>query len=272
VSRNTFTSEYLLLRSDGVHRWVLNSGVPRYAPDSVFLGYIGSAVDLTDRKEAEGRLQEFSVKLINVQDAERSRIGQQLHDDLAQRVLALSIGLTRLEQKYGNNNAELECELRGLDKQAVGICKEIAHLSRQLRPVTLERVGLPFALRSLCEEATTHNRVVLFIQQEGLPAFSETASVSLYRIAQEALRNALTHSGAPHINIELSASETAVRLSITDEGCGFIVEAPGKSSLGLSGMAERMKNAGGDFVISSSPGNGTTVTATMPIVKAVAAR
>jgi PAS domain S-box-containing protein len=268
-SRDTFTSEYRLLRHDGVYRWVFNHGVPRYAPDGVFLGYIGSCVDLTDRKEDEEKLRELSIKLIHAQEAERFRIGQQLHDDLAQRALAVSVGLTRLERKCAGT--KLERELRRLHQQTLDICKEIADVSYQLRPATLERLGLPVALRSLCEQATTAERVVLFVQQEDLPTLTQTASVSLFRIAQEALRNALTHSGAACIDVELTASDTAVRLSVTDKGCGFFVDTATKTSLGLSGMAERMKNVGGAFAIRSSPGQGTTITATIPMAKALGA-
>jgi PAS domain S-box-containing protein len=269
ASRETFTNEYRLLRHDGVYRWVLNRGVPRYAPEGVFLGYIGSCVDLTDRKEAEEKLRELSFRLIHAQEAERFRIGQQLHDDLAQRALAVSVGLTRLERKC--DDSKLERELRKLHKQTLDICKEIANVSYQLRPATLERLGLPIALRSLCEQATTDKSVILFVQKDDLPPLTQTASVSLYRIAQEALRNALTHSGAACIDVELSTSDSALLLSITDNGCGFILETATKTSLGLSGMAERMKNLGGELTIRSSPGQGTTITATIPMQKALAA-
>jgi len=183
-------------------------------------------------------------------------------------VVAVSMGLTQLERKFPLDE-ETRRDFRKLHEQTLDVCKEIAHVSHQLRPVTLERLGLPLALRSLCAQATTGKRRVLFIQQKEVPAMTESASASLYRIAQEALRNALTHSGATNIDVELSASESAVRVSVRDEGCGFVVESATKTSLGLSGMAERMKNAGGDFAVRSRPGRGTIVTATIPMVKAL---
>src|SRR5262249_45863352 len=88
---NRFVLEYRLLRHDGSYRWIVDQGVPRYAPDGSFLGYVGSCIDITDRKEAENRLRELNAQVIHAQEAERSRIAQELHDDLSQRTALLSI-------------------------------------------------------------------------------------------------------------------------------------------------------------------------------------
>src|SRR5262249_9210172 len=114
---------------------------------------------------------------------------------------------------------------------------------------------------------TNDRQTVTWTGDEELPMLSKEVSVSLYRIAQEALRNATTHSGAGQICVQLTASTEDVSLSIRDSGRGFNLPAGGMSSLGLSGMAERMRNIGGTLNIVSSPGNGTTVIATAPIVK-----
>src|SRR5262249_14382407 len=93
------------------------------------------------------------------------------------------------------------------------------------------------------------------------------SAVSLYRIAQESLRNALTHGRATEVVIEARTTTALFQLSIKDNGCGFVIGAIASSGLGLSGMAERMKNDGGTLNIHSDPGKGTTVTATVPIAK-----
>jgi signal transduction histidine kinase len=97
----------------------------------------------------------------------------------------------------------------------------------------------------------------------------ENVSLPLYRIAEESLRNALTHSGATQINVELSASATTVRLSVRDNGCGFVVASNTKPGLGLSAMSERIRTSGGVFSIISNPGEGTTVVATMPVTESM---
>jgi signal transduction histidine kinase len=93
----------------------------------------------------------------------------------------------------------------------------------------------------------------------------------LYRIAQEAVRNSLAHSGASHIYVELKASPITISLSIRDSGCGFAVGSPASRGLGLSGMVERMRNEGGSLKIMSNPGNGTTITAIIPVLKTMRA-
>jgi len=265
-SRENFTLEYRLLRNDGVYRWVVHNGVPRYADDGTFLGYVGSRIDLTDRREVEEHLRELSIQLLNAQESERCRIGHELHEDLAQRLCALLIDLSRCSREC-DGNGNLAADLRKLQQELRDVSKEVVRLSHQLRPVTVEGLVLPAALRNLCHQATDHKRTVLFVQNEDVPPLPENLSLPLYRIAQESLRNALTHSGATRINVELSASKTTVRLSVKDNGCGFVVGFNTKPGLGLSGMSERMKNSGGVFSIISNPGEGTTVIATMPLTR-----
>jgi PAS domain S-box-containing protein len=268
-SRENFILEYRLVREDGTYRWLLHNGVPRYGADGAFLGYIGTRVDFTDRKNAEEQLRAVSAQLINAQETERYHIGQKLHDDIAQRITTVSIGLTRLSQKYRNANFAADCD--DLQEQAGSICKDIVQFSYQLCPATVECLSLPAALRDLCRHATNHERVVVFAQNENVPRLPKEVSVSLHRIAQEAVRNALTHSGATYIHVQLSASPTTVRLSVKDNGCGFVVGSITKHGLGLSGMSERMRNSGGGFSIASKPGRGTSITATMPLMQSVEA-
>ena len=269
-SRENFTLDYRLLGKDGAYRWLLHNGVPRYGADGAFLGYIGTRLDVTDRRDAEEQLRAVSAQVINAQETERYHIGQELHDDLAQRITALSFRLTGLSQKL-NGSAHLAADFDDLQQQAAAICRDILQFSYQLRPATVECLGLPAALRDLCRHATNHERVVFFAQDENLPQLPKDVSVPLHRIAQEAVRNAMAHSGATYIHVELSGSPTTVRLSVKDNGCGFVVGAIAKHGLGLSGMSQRMRNSGGRFDITSRPGRGTSITATMPLIQSMKA-
>src|SRR5262249_12952729 len=112
---------------------------------------------------------------------------------------------------------------------------------------------------------------VVFAQNENLPRLPTDVSVSLHRIAQEAVRNALTHSGATYIHVQLTASPTTVRLSVRDNGCGFVVGSITNHGLGLHGMSQRMGNSGGRFSITSKLGRGASVTATLPLVRSLEA-
>lgn len=264
-ARMNFTMEYRLRRYDAVYRWILDTGIPRYGLDGNFLGYLGSCVDITDRKEAEEELRRLPRELMSAQETERQRIGQELHDDLGQRIVALSIGISHLSHQIeGNEN--LRTSFANLHQQACDIVMDITQLSHQLRPITLERLGLHAALVSLCESSRDPNGVkVVYTHHGQLPQVVPwNSSIALYRVAQEALRNALTHSGSDQINIDLTASGAGLLVTVTDKGCGFAVESK-KIGLGLSGMAERMKYVGGTLSITSTPGAGTTVTAFVPL-------
>jgi signal transduction histidine kinase len=261
----SFVSEYRIRRNDGNYRWILDNGVPRFEPDGTFVGFIGTCIDITERKEAEVRLRQLSSQLIHAQETERFRIGQELHDDLSQRAAVLALRLSDLSRNHIQNQP-LKNEFDRMREQVVDLCKDIARVSHQLHPITLNRLGLAVALRSLCDQLRDDHRAVLFDCDDELPPIESQLSISLYRIAQEALRNALTHSGAACIEVELKATETNISLSIRDTGCGFDVTSIGSAGLGLSGMAERMRNADGDLTIQSSPGSGTSVIATAPLV------
>jgi signal transduction histidine kinase len=265
-SQDSFVLEHRLLRHDGVYRWVLDHAYPRFGADGQFLGYIGSCIDITDRKEAEDRLHQLSNQVMNSAEAERARIGQELHDDLAQRAAMFSLRLSQLARTPGKGAPKQDLE--ELQQRATDLCTDIANISHRLRPVLLERLGLVVALQDLCRQSTSDGQTVTWMGGEELPNLSTEVSLALYRIAQEALRNATTHSGASRIYVELRASQAALTLTIADKGEGFNVLSTGLSGLGLSGMAERMRNVGGSLEILSSPGNGTTVIATAPTIRA----
>src|SRR5262249_40434614 len=150
-SRETFTLEYRLLRNDGVYRRVLHDGVPRYADDGTFVGYVGSRVDITDRRQAEERLRQLSNQLLNAQEMERGRIGHELGEDVAQKLCAFSIALSRFSREY---NGTVSAELDKLQEQLTDVSKDVVRLSRQLRPAPVEGLALSAALRNLCHEAT----------------------------------------------------------------------------------------------------------------------
>jgi PAS domain S-box-containing protein len=262
----SFNVEYRLLRHDGVYRWVIDHAVPRYGAAGSFIGHIGSCMDITERKGAEEALRRFPRELLNAQEVERQRIAQELHDDLGQRLVALGIGLNNLSQQTVLNS-NLRSGIETLRRQATEIITAIASLSRELRPVTLQVLGLAAALRSLCEEVTDPSGVnVVFTQHDELPDIPWTTAISLYRVAQEALRNALTHSGSQTVNVAVSNSKSCITVTIADHGCGFAYgngNAP--VGLGLTGMLERMKNVGGMLTIDSTFMDGTTVTATVDL-------
>jgi PAS domain S-box-containing protein len=269
-ARRSFTLEYRLLRHDGSYRWIVDHGIPRYSPDGSFLGYVGSCIDMTDHKEAENRLRQLNAQIIHAQEAERSRIAQELHDDLSQRIALLSIRMEFISRKYRGNTG-LRNEVHELQQSTADLGQDIARIAHQLHPGFVEKLGLFPSLRALCQQSDTAERAVKFVCDQELPPLAAEVALSLYRIAQESLRNALTHSGASQITIEVSKKPTTIQLSVKDDGRGFAIASVAASGLGLSGMTERMKNVGGTLNILSHRGKGTTIIATVPIAKAMKA-
>jgi PAS domain S-box-containing protein len=263
-SLENFSLEYRVLRKQGTYSWVTHNGATRWAADGSFLGYIGTRVDFTERKTAEEHLRQVSAQRINAQEIENFRIGHELHESLAQKVFALSTHLSYFSRKYDRSFSVIP-DFDQVQHHLRDLCQHIIRLSHQLSPVSVEALGLPAAVRSLCDHAADDQRAVIFVHDENLPRLPEGVSVIFYRIAEEALRNALTHSGATRIHVELSVSATTVRLAVKDNGCGFVVRSISKPGLGLSQMSERMRCSGGAFNIISSPGEGTTIVATMPL-------
>jgi signal transduction histidine kinase len=217
-----------------------------------------------DREVAHRHMQQLGLQLVNAQEAERFRIGQELHDDLAQRLVALSWGLAGLARHLEGREAP-SAECARLREQATDICNDIVRLAHELRPVALERKGLVAALQALCDESSSAGSTDVRFEHSGPGReIGPSVEISLYRVAQEALRNALTHSRSDQIIVQLIETDANVTLTVVDRGRGFDGRSAERSGLGLSSMADRIQNVGGALRIDSSPGAGTTVRACVP--------
>jgi PAS domain S-box-containing protein len=131
-ARAAFETEYRLRRFDGKYRWIVDYGVPRFESDGTFCGYIGSCVDITDRKLTEESLEELSGRLINAQEDERTRIARELHDDFSQRLALQGIGLAQLWTKLPASELETRAKIQELLKRNQEISSDMHTLSHQL--------------------------------------------------------------------------------------------------------------------------------------------
>ncbi len=267
--REKFSMEYRLRRSDGEYRWVLDHGVPRFHEDGSFAGYIGTGIDVTDRKLGEAALTTVSRRLIEAQEQERTRIARELHDDIGQRLAMLTIELDQLTQRYSDLPAGLIYYVEQLRHQCSSIAVDVQSLSHELHSSKLEYLGIVTAMRAFCKEFAEQQDVEVVIASDEVPrTLPPETSLCLFRVLQEALQNALKHSGVRHFEVELRYSSNVIRLAVRDSGSGFDAEQRMNSSgLGLVSMAERVKLVNGELSIDSRPNSGTTIHARVPLSK-----
>jgi PAS domain S-box-containing protein len=265
--REPFTIEYRLRRADRQYRWVIDSGTARFSPGGEFLGYIGSCIDITERKAAEQALMDLSGQLIHAREDECARIARELHDNLNQSVAIISLELDQLGQNPPQSQAKLRESVQKLMRQAADLAKEIHHLSHDLHPSKLAYLGLVAAVESLCAELSESYKLKIEFTHSGVPALLPKAiSICLYRIVQESLNNVIKHSGAKEAQVELSGNGQEIRVRVSDSGSGFDLEsARSKKGLGLISMRERLRLVGGTISINSLRSHGTQVCAKVPL-------
>jgi len=218
-------------------------------------GVILLATDITKIKDAEAALRDANAKVLAAREEERGRVARDLHDSIAQSLVA-----TQLQLKTSVIEAQADQRLTPLLSSAADRCgalaREIRQICHNLYPPTLDILGLAKSLNILVEqyESTGTKCRVLVTDELRAIRFSPDVEISLYRIAQEAVNNALRHGDAESIELQLSRRDGELILTITDNGSGFDAADASKFGMGLSSMASRIDGIGGDLVISSEPG------------------
>jgi PAS domain S-box-containing protein len=263
--REPFRMEYRLRRHDGEYRWILDSGVPKFNAAGSFVGYVGSAIDVTERKLAEEALSKLSQRFIEAQEQERTRIARELHDDINQRLVLLAIDLDGLKQRLRVSASEFDEVI----KEVRNLSSDILGLSHSLHSLKLEYLGLAAAAASFCREFADRRKVKIDFHCGGLPEeLPKEICLCLYRVLQEALQNAAEHSGSRHFEVSLSGASGGIQLTVRDWGIGFDPDVAVKGhGLGLTSMKERLKLVAGGLWIESQLQHGTTIHARISLEK-----
>ncbi|HEV2773846.1 MAG TPA: histidine kinase [Thermoleophilaceae bacterium] len=198
--------------------------------------------DMLDRLEDERR--ESGRRELAAQENERRRLARELHDEIGQRLTGL---LLQLEYLIGGATPETQGRLLGMRESVRAALEEVGGVAARLRPPALDDLGLASALAALTERLSEHAPFPIGRSLAGdLPPLSPDTELVLYRIAQEALTNALRHADASRVDLGLRCTPTGVALTVTDDGRGLngAVEGPG-----LAGMRERAMLVGADFEV-----------------------
>jgi signal transduction histidine kinase len=225
------------------------------------LRIVGMVADVTERKLAEDTLSTVSQKLIEAQEEERSWIARELHDDINQRLALLAVTLDGLSRELPSSPTELKDVLARATKELGDVGTDIQTLSHRLHSSRLEHLGLSRAAASFCRELSDRHQVQIDFRAENVPNdLSKEVSLCLFRVLQEALKNAIKHSGSPGYRVTFSGQPAAIELTVQDWGKGFLVdEALRAGGIGLISMRERLKLVDGEISIDSRPERGTII-------------
>jgi PAS domain S-box-containing protein len=266
-ARAGFEREFRLSRFDGEYRWILDFGTPRFESNGAFCGYIGSCVDISERKLSEASLQNLSGRLICAQEEECARIARELHDDFSQRMALLSIGLVQLWKRLPPSEVEERARVWEMQQRCQDVTDDMHSLSHQLHSSKLELVGLVSALNGLCQEVSEKYKIDIQFSSCEVPFnVPKDVALCLFRVTQESLGNVIKHSQADSAHVELGANGSGVSLRISDAGRGFDPDLSNPyAGIGLAGMRERLRLIGGRLSINSEPLRGTEILAEVPL-------
>ena len=219
-------------------------------------------------RESAKDIRDLAGRLMTAEEDERRRIARELHDGVNQDLAALSIALSALQGGLPADTPEAKRdEFARLQGRTVELAGAIRHLSHELHPGILQYAGLAAALRSYCREFQREQGLAVACSaKDDLGTVPGDIALSLYRVAQEALRNAGRHAKADHVWVALARDGADLILTVRDDGRGFDVAAARLGGgLGLMSLDERVRLVGGRITIDTEPQRGTTVHARVPL-------
>jgi signal transduction histidine kinase len=246
------------------YRWYILGFLAAMTLESLLV--VTLSVQRRKRRTSENALKELSGQLIHAAEEERLRLARELHDDFSQRLALLHVALDMLCQESPSNGTSLRQQLEALAKDVQELESDVHNLSHRLHSSKLEVLGLKAALKDVCRQVSHQHNVDIQLQADELsPKLSADLSLCFYRIAQEALNNAVKHSHSARIEVKLGNSGGRVWMRIKDFGVGFDATARA-NGIGLAAMRERLRMVGGSLQVKSSPGVGTELTAEAKVV------
>ena len=268
------------VKSPTGRRWLESVTSAIRDAEGQIVGARGIARDVTERQAAEQalrasleelrrseeRLRRLARHQASIREDERKRLGFDLHDDVCQELVGIGILVESVRRRVVEVAPEMEPDLGRIGRYVGEVGEHVRQTARELRPMLLRDLGLEESLHSLAEGMTTAGTLVQASFPTAIPRLDEATEIGVYRIAQEALANAVRHADARTIRIVLAVQGSALELEVGDDGRGFLTGVRrGSEALGLAGMEERALALGGRFEVRSAPGQGTVVRLVCPV-------
>jgi PAS domain S-box-containing protein len=264
--RTRFDMEVRLIAPDGAYRWCRCMARPQLAPDGHVEFMAVVAVDISAKRRAESAVGEIAAKLVAAQEAERTHIARELHDDLGQQLALMLSQLDSLDRIRPQSLNRLRFGLAAARRALQDIAVTVHTLSHRLHPGKLKLLGLMQTLESLCRDVSREGDVAVTFESRDIPSgIAEDTALCLFRVAQEALQNAVKHSRARTVRVMLNRRAGKLVLRIADEGKGFDMLASRQAGLGLITMRERVELCGGSLTIETVTNHGTAIEAIVPL-------
>ena len=259
---------YRITRPDGVVVWLQRNSRAYFNEHSELERIVGMIVDVTERKLAEEALSTVSRRLIQAQEQERTRIARELHDDINQRLAMLQVELNQAQQSLPDSQSSTRELLMEIQNRLSETSNEVQAISHRLHSSKLEYLGLVTACRAFCKEIADRQEVRIEFNADGISSTpSPDVALTLFRVLQESLHNAIKHSHVERFQVSLRGTSREIKLTVHDDGVGFDVDAAiNDRGLGLISMRERVSLVNGTILISSKPmGGGTEINVRIPL-------
>jgi PAS domain S-box-containing protein len=222
--------------------------------------------DITEQVETEEKLKRVLLKMITVQEDERNRISQDLHDDVGQKMTVINFELRTIREMIVNNQPIALKDIDSVIQNMGTVIKHVRQIFYQLHPPSLNKMELPKVLEAFCSTFEESNALnVDFSCEENFPELPETYEKIIYRFVQEGLNNVMKHARATSAWVTLDYSEGDINFSIEDNGQGFVMSDM-VEGFGLQGIRERLLLLKGGMEIDSLPRKGTRLSGSIPFV------
>ena len=225
---------------------------------------------LDQSRDMQEQLRHLSHQILQAQEEERRRISRELHDEIVQTLVGINVHLETLAREATVNPRALKQKIARTQRLVGKSVNIVHHFARELRPATLDDLGLIATLHSFMKDFMKRTGIrVHFTAFAGVEQLDSARRTVLYRVVQSALANVAQHARASRVQVSIQKLPDAVRMKITDNGKSFDVgrlsHIKRSKHLGLLGMRERVEMVGGNLSVESAPGRGTTIGAQIPL-------
>ncbi len=224
--------------------------------------------DITKQIRAEERLKLAALQLLTIQEEERRRIAQDLHDDIGQSMTALILNLKAIHGEAVDGRNDVADQVKVTIRQVEDMMRHVRQVFYELRPPPFTTLPLAKVLESFCSSLVVSTGLrIVFSSQEQLPPIPVAQATAFYRLVQEGMNNVVKHSRATSVWINLEYLNSEVNISLEDDGQGFDQTHVPTYGMGLQGLRERFFMLSGSFDVESAVGKGTRLYGSLPVVK-----